>query len=805
MSLIILSIALLFFYVRIRTSWSSILEHEWSHALDFMNDPIYMVDLEDRIIKANDAFYKKIASNEEEAVGKKVTHFTHPEGEEVPCKVCQARKELVDKTIILEADDPANKSNSPVEISVNVIRDKRNKAVAIIQSMRDLSERRKNESMFRGVLDATPDPLIVTNQQGVITIVNSQFEEKFGYHRDEIIGQEVEVLLPDFLRNKHKGLRQDYQAKPSLRPMGINMELVGQRKDGSSIPLEISLSPVTVDNQLFIISSLHDITQRLVNRQELKRLARFPADAPIPIFEIDLAGNITYANPAAEKQFHRIEGISYDELMHEDVNKLFEQLVAENNVLIREIEIDNCFYEQNIIYFPDQQRIHIYSWDITNIHEMSAKMKFHATHDSLTGLPNRRAFEDQLERAIMSASFESKHHILCYMDLDQFKIVNDTCGHIAGDELLRQLSSMLKTHIRDSDVLARLGGDEFGLLLTGCNISIAKNIAEKIRAAVENFRFYWDGKTFKIGVSIGIVPIEKHSGELSDILSAADTACYIAKDRGRNQLHIYSMGDSMSERHTSEMHWIHRIQDALENNHFVLYAQEIKPVATDRSNFYEVLLRMQSENENIISPMAFLTAAERYNIITDIDLWVIRKVLKILSQSERKDFDLSINLSGQTLSNERAMNSIIDNISDNDINPERICFEVTETSMIANLNSAIRFMNTLRGLGCKMALDDFGCGVSSFAYLKNLPVDYLKIDGHFIRNMDNESVNAVMVESIIQIGHKLGLEIVAEYVENEHILKQVIKMGANYLQGYAISKPQVIDNILSKSNSSSVA
>lgn len=803
LTLLISGIIFSVIYVRIRSrkTRSHILEHEWSHALDFMNDPVYMVDLNDHLIKANKAFFNKVGSNEKQAIGQLVTKFTHPEGEEIPCKICQARKDLIDTTITLEADDPANKSNMPLEITINVIRDNKDNPVAIIQNMHDLSKRRKNESMFRGVLNATPDPLIVTNQQGIIIIVNSQFENKFGYDREEIIGQEVEILLPDLLRKKHKGLRKSYQSNPKLRPMGINMELLGQHKDGSSIPLEISLSPVTVDNELFIISSLHDISQRKKNRRELKRLARFPADAPIPIFEIDMQGNITYSNPAATKQFHGMTNNSYAEVMHEDIDWLVERLTTNNNFLVREIEIDNIVYEQNIIYVPDLERIHIYSWDITKIREMTAKMTFHATHDSLTGLPNRREFEDQLERAIMTASLEEKHHVMCYMDLDQFKVVNDTCGHIAGDELLKQLSSVLKTHIRDSDTLARLGGDEFGLLLVGCNINVAERIAEKIRAGIDEFRFHWDSKTFKIGVSIGLVSIEKHSGDLSNVLSAADTACYIAKDHGRNQAHIYSVTDAMSERHTSEMNWVHRIQDALENDRFVLYAQEIAPTADNRPSFYEVLLRIQTDNENIISPMAFLPAAERYNIITDIDLWVLRKSLDAFSQPEKKEYNLSINLSGQTLGNSRAMNLIVQYIHDSDVNPERICFEVTETSMIANLNSAIRFMNTLRGLGCKMALDDFGCGVSSFAYLKNLPLNYLKIDGHFVRNMDNESINAAMVESIIQIGHKLGLEIVAEYVENEHILQQLKNMGADHVQGYAIAKPQAIKSLSATTSS----
>lgn len=785
------------------------IENEWSHALDFLDEPMYMVDLDDRLIRANKAFFKKIGHTAEQALGKKVTLFTHPEGEEIPCKVCQARKDLNDTTIILEADDPANKMAVPMEISLKVIRNLNNEAIGIVQGMRDLTQSRaseiairQSEALFRGLLNTTPDPLVAINSHGLITIVNSQFEKQFGYSRNEIIGHEIEVLVPDRFKHNHKHLRSVFHQDPKLRPMGYNLELSGLHKDGREIPLEISLSPFEVENETLVIAALHDISKRKKNEHELKRLASFPELDPMPIVEYSLKENkVTYLNFAAQQHFPDLEELSDKHPLLENIELLTNDLKSNENQLIRDIEFNQTFYEQNINLDTESQLIRIYSWDITKLREMSKRMSYHATHDSLTTLTNRREFENQLERAIMTANIEGKHHAVCYMDLDQFKVVNDTCGHVAGDELLKQLASVLKTHIRDSDTLARLGGDEFGLLLIGCDVKVAEQIAEKIRKEVEAFRFHWDGKTFKIGASMGLVPIKKDSGALSDILSAADTACYVAKDNGRNQIYTYRINDALSEKHTNEMNWIHRIHDALENDYFVLYVQEISPALSAMDSRYEVLIRMKTTDNKIIPPMAFLTAAERYNMITDIDLWVIRNTLEKFSQTEMLQYYFSINLSGQTLSNSRVMSRIVQYINDSHVNPERICFEVTETAMIANLNSAIRFINTLRGLGCTMALDDFGSGLSSFAYLKNLPVNYLKIDGDFVRNMDTDTINAAMVESIIQVGHKMGLEIIAEYVENNYILEQLKNMGANYVQGYAIARPQPIENLATISTS----
>lgn len=777
-------------------------EIEWSQALDFLDEPIYMVDLNDQLIRANKAFYKKVGSSESEAIGKKVTQYTHPEGEETPCKVCKARAEQRDTTITLEADDPVNKAGVPMEISIKVVRDPDNNPIGIIQGMRDLSQIRateaairQSETLFRGLLNTTPDPLVAINQHGLITIVNAEFEKRFGYSREEIIGQEVEILVPERFRNNHFNLRKKYHKNPGVRAMDTVMDLVGLHKDGSEIPLYISLSPFKVDNDTLVIAALHDISERRKYESELKRLGSFPEKNPMPIIECTDTGEITYKNRAAKICFPDLTSLSDENFFLDDIESIIQELKTSNNNLIRDIEFNGITYEQNITRDPETNLIVIYAWDITKLREMSKRMAYHASHDSLTGLPNRREFENQLERAIMTASLEDKHHVVCYMDLDQFKVVNDTCGHVAGDQLLKSLSATLKTQIRDSDTLARLGGDEFGLLLMGCDIKVAELIAEKIRHATENFRFHWDGKTFKVGMSIGMVPIHKESGTLNDILSAADSACYIAKEHGRNQIYIYRDNDALQNKHTDEMNWIHRIHDALENNRFVLYSQEIISVFGVNPSHHEILIRMKGDDGILIPPVSFLTAAERYNLITDIDLWVIRNTLEHFSKPELANHYVSINLSGQTLGNARVMSRIVDYVSESNISPEQICFEITETAMIANLNSAQRFIATLRNLGCTMALDDFGSGLSSFAYLKNLPVNFLKIDGTFVKDMNTDPINAAMVESIIQVGHKMGLEIIAEYVENNAILEQLKTMGANYAQGFGIAKPQPLENL----------
>ena len=774
-------------------------ETEWSNALDFLDEPMYMVDLNDRIIRANKAFYKKINSTPEKAVGNIVTDYTHPEGEEKPCKVCQARKDLVDTIITLEADDPVNKGASPMEISVKVIRDENNNPVSIIQRMRDLTEARKaetairrNEFLFKQLLDSTPDPLIVSSSDGTIMLVNSQFEKQIGYSREEIIGHKVEKLIPHHLRTDHVSQRETYIIDPKYRPMSrvANLQLVD--KNNNIIPVEISLNPFSLEDERMVITTIHDIRTRLSKEVQLKRLASFPELNPIPVIEFNSEYNISYANPAALEIFPDLDKINHT-IFH-DIN--LEELTSENKYeLKRNIEINDATYEQKIIFNPDTNLYLMYIWDITKLKNITQKMTYQATHDVLTNLINRREFEHRLTHIVNDAIINDKSHSLCYMDLDQFKAVNDSCGHAAGDELLKQLSVIINTKVRETDTFARLGGDEFGLLLASCPIKKAVSLTEEIRKAIENFRFHWDNKTFKVGVSIGIVNINKHSGTVKEIQSAADTACYIAKQRGRNRVHVFEADPGAVAKHTNETNWLTRINTALDINSFVLYFQKISSVHDNDYKHYEVLIRMVDHNGETIPPASFIPAAERFDIMSSVDKWVITNTLLIMQNPKYDTISFSINLSGQSLGDVNFMQQCYSLVENSSVNPARICFEITETAMIADLHNAIKSIGELRKLGCKIALDDFGSGLSSFGYLKNLPVDYLKIDGSLIKDLEHDPVNITMVHSIIHIGQSMGLQTIAEYVESEAIRNILFTMNIDFIQGYAVAKPLPIEAI----------
>jgi Amt family ammonium transporter len=387
------------------------------------------------------------------------------------------------------------------------------------------------------------------------------------------------------------------------------------------------------------------------------------------------------------------------------------------------------------------------------------------------------------------------------MDLDQFKVVNDTCGHKAGDELLQQIATVMHGKIRDTDVLARLGGDEFGVLLEHCPLDKAEEIADKLRLAVRDFRFIWDDKAFDVGVSIGVVPIDSESGNMAHVLAAADAACYIAKDGGRNRLHVYQPDDEAILQHHGEMQWVHRLSSAFDSDSFELYAQPIAHVAGDRVvSHYEILVRMKGEQGKMIPPGAFIPAAERYNLMPTIDRWVIRRTLEMLHEAQGElafpPVECAINLSGQSLTDDKFLEYVVDLFDETGIPCENISFEVTETAAVANLSRATRFISVLRGMGCSFALDDFGAGLSSFGYLKSLPIDYLKIDGGFVRDMVRDQVDRAMVESINEIGHIMGLKTIGEYAEDESVLLALERARVDFAQGNAIAPPRLFAEVL---------
>ncbi|MCJ7592008.1 MAG: EAL domain-containing protein [Woeseiaceae bacterium] len=432
--------------------------------------------------------------------------------------------------------------------------------------------------------------------------------------------------------------------------------------------------------------------------------------------------------------------------------------------------------------------------DVSESRELNRRLSYHASHDILTGLVNRREFESRLERALKSARARETSYALLYLDLDQFKIVNDSCGHSAGDALLGQLGALLKSKIRWRDTLARLGGDEFGVLLESCSLEEAMNSAESLRLAISEYKFIWEERNFRLGVSVGVVPITAENEDVAALLSAADSACAAAKEAGRNRIHSFQENDIDLMRRRREMQWAARINNALEEDRFELFRQTILPLqAHEEGAHYEILLRMRDENGGIISPGLFIEAAERYGITPNIDRWVIRSAFRWLvsEADERERLALcSINLSGQSFGDEKFLPFVIDQFQMSGIDATKICFEITETAAIASYSQANRFINALKELGCKFALDDFGTGLSSFGYLKHFPVDFLKIDGSFVKEILHDPIDREMVRSINEIGHLTGKKTIAEFAENEEIITMLRGMGIDYAQGYGVSEPK---------------
>lgn len=433
--------------------------------------------------------------------------------------------------------------------------------------------------------------------------------------------------------------------------------------------------------------------------------------------------------------------------------------------------------------------------DVTNQRHMQEQLTWQASHDPLTGLANRREFEVLLERQLASAKEQGKRHVLLYLDLDQFKVINDTCGHVAGDELLRQIASLMRPLIRDSDTLARLGGDEFGILLEGCSGAQAEQIAHKLLQSLEDFRFVWQDKTFRVGISIGLVGIHAGSGSASAVLSTADAACYMAKDKGRNRVWVHQDDDHEAARRQGEMEWVSRIMRAFDENRFVLYFQRVVPLAGTSADmpYREVLVRMIDEKGQLVPPMAFIPAAERYGVMNTVDRWVVKTAFDWLAEHPA-DEGLSINLSGQSLGDDGFLNFVEEQLRATRLSPRRLCFEITETAAIANWNRATHFIAALRVLGCRFALDDFGSGMSSFGYLKSLAVDFIKIDGAFVRDMIDDEVDYAMVEAVNRIGHVMGIRTTAEYVENDQILEKLRELGVDFAQGFGIHAPEPLAN-----------
>ena len=437
--------------------------------------------------------------------------------------------------------------------------------------------------------------------------------------------------------------------------------------------------------------------------------------------------------------------------------------------------------------------------DVSDQRLMALQLAHQATHDELTGLLNRQAFDGHLQRALDEARASASTRALCYLDLDQFKVVNDTCGHLAGDELLCRVTSLLQESMGDTDLVARLGGDEFGVLLARCTLEEAERRVGAFHRELQEFRFAWRDKTFAVGASIGLVPITQEFRTVAHLLSAADHACYAAKENGRNRVQVYQEDDAMFIRRHGEMNWVVRIQRTLEEDRFRLFSQQIQPLGSEASPglYFEVLLRMAGDDGQIHPPADFLRAAERYGLMRAIDRWVIRKTLRTLRGQPAPFLDrlrlCAINLSAVSLGDEDLYDFLQGELAASGVPADRLCFEITETAAIENLSHARRLMDRLVEKGVRFSLDDFGTGMSSYGYLKELPVSFLKVDGKFIKDIVTDPLDRAMVESINQVGHVMGLRTVAEGVSSVAVVERLKAIGVDFAQGNWISPPRPLN------------
>jgi len=433
--------------------------------------------------------------------------------------------------------------------------------------------------------------------------------------------------------------------------------------------------------------------------------------------------------------------------------------------------------------------------DVSERRGLTQQMSYQAAHDALTGLINRREFERRIEQSLHAVRDQDASHACCYLDLDRFKAVNDTCGHMAGDNMLREVANLIKDEVRESDFVARLGGDEFGMLLIGCPLEKARQIADDVCRAVKDYRFVWQDKIFTVGASVGLVEIGRESGSIKDILSAADSACYVAKKQGRGQVHVYSAKDEVSARQRGEIHWLGLLQSALKEDQFQIYTQPIISVTgkTIDGPSVEVLLRMRDDEGHIILPRQFIQAAERYQMMASVDAWVVQATLAAIGQGAINVPDnrsCSINLSGQTLGDPTFLEFVVDCLDHSQVDPSRICFEINEAVVMTNLEHARRFIGVLHGMGCSFGLDDFGSGIGSFANVRDLSIDFLKIDGVYTRELEFDSLNYQVVAAITRLSRSLGFKVIAEQVEEQEDFEALRELGVDFVQGYFVQSPQ---------------
>ena len=688
-------------------------------------------------------------------------------------------------------------------------------------------ERKKVDNAVRlyaeSIVETVSQPLFVLDHNLNVVLVNKFSYNMFDVNEDQVDNQYFEKIITQI-----PGLNADL-----CNLIMSGEELIDREVCFNSLEFGEKILILNARNlnkndkhEKHILLALQDITKRKQTEQALyqeKEQALVTLQSiGEAVITMDKDGYIQYLNPIAESLTDWQQSLAKGQPI-DMVLKLINEQSSEQ--ILNPITL--CLRRQETININDNLALisrngHQYSIelttamikdeadgvsglilafkDVSNQRQLAHELSYQATHDVLTGLVNRREFEARLTRAIKKSAETTNQHVLCYLDLDQFKVVNDTAGHRAGDELLKQISLLIKENIRSRDTLARIGGDEFGLILENCPINRANEIVETLIYELRSYRFVWQDDIFTVGLSVGIAPITKNITSSEHLLSRADLACYTAKEQGRNRSHIFDDSNSEPAQKYSEILRAAGLASALEKDQFRLFCQPIYSIKQGerRISSYEILVRLVDNNGDLIMPGSFIPAAERYGLMAEVDRWVIKNALQQFSQGhiEKTNTRIAINLSGNSLNDDALLEYVESQLNEYSVDPGNICFEITETAAIHNINRAINFIKALKSKGCWFALDDFGSGLSSFSYLQKLPIDYLKIDGSFVRDIATNAVDRAMVVAIKEIGHTMGINIIAEYAESEAVIDELKAIGVDYAQGFALQKPVELGTVL---------
>jgi diguanylate cyclase (GGDEF)-like protein/PAS domain S-box-containing protein len=679
---------------------------------------------------------------------------------------------------------------------------------------------RGSEAKFRGLFESIAEGVYQSGRDGRLLSVNPAFVAMMGYATAE----ELYALPGAAELYWDPADRAEFTRRIEAEGEIRDAEFLMRRRDGQQLVILENSRPMRDAADLIIgyEGTIRDITARKRAEQavfaEKERAQVTLQSIGDAVIATDAEGRIEYLNPVAESltawSLAEARGQPLgavlklvNELTREPIgNSLAGALgraesgaATDHTVLITRAGNEVAIQESAAPISDRAGRVIgavVVFHDVTRERRLKRALAYQASHDALTGLINRREFDNRLHSALLSAQRGEGAYALLYIDLDQFKVVNDTCGHQAGDRLLRDVTGLLQTRVRATDTIARLGGDEFGVLLEGCAVEQATRVAEGIRQAIRDFRFVWGASTLSVAASIGIVQIRAETETVTQVMSAADIACYAAKDAGRNRIHVYD-ADGVSHRHR-EMQWVSRVTRAAEDNRFELYFQPIVPLGSATGpSFHELTVRLRDDNGELVPPSEFIPAAERYNVMPVIDRWVVRHALELLKERERQGQPLpmlAVNLSGTSLNEQSFVDFVLASVAEPTI-ARALCFEITETAAVTSLSNARYLMSELKARGCRFSLDDFGTGVSSFVYLKSLPVDFLKIDGQFISHVADDPINRSMVEAIGRVGRALGIATVAECVETQAVLDELKRIGVDFAQGFLLARPQPIGQL----------